>query len=149
MLRTDKVIWNNCYFLFQFTANDGTLFTFQTNLNAPRYRLIKIDIAKNVLEWSVCINKDVLVLCYLHDVKVYEKQIAGHEYVFLCYRKTLLFDFLHSFMVCYELIWYMGRLVTNQQRSHFSLSSLHSCLSFGFVFMSMRSSEFWNFRTLT
>ena len=104
---------------------------------------------KDVLEWSACMNKDVLVLCYLHDVKVYEKQIAGLKYVFLCYRTVLLFDFFHSFMVCYELIWYMGRLVTNQQRSHFSLSSLHSCLSFGFVFMSMRSSEFWNFRTLT
>lgn len=28
---------------------------------------------KDVLEWSACINKDVLVLCYLHDVKVKNK----------------------------------------------------------------------------
>jgi len=81
---------------YDFTANDGTLFTFQTNLNAPRYRLIKIDIAKpeqenweslvaehekDVLEWSACINKDVLVLCYLHDVKhqLYLHQLDSGE----------------------------------------------------------------------
>ena len=56
---------------------------------------------KDVLELSACMNKDVLVLCYLHDVKVYEKQIAGHKYVFLCYRTVLLFDF---FSLVYGLL---------------------------------------------
>ena len=63
---------------------------------------------KDVLEWSACINKDVLVLCYLHDVKVYEIKIAGREYVFLCNKTTLRFDFLHSFMVFYALLCFSG-----------------------------------------
>ena len=41
------------------------------------------------------------------------------------------------------LFYYKGRLVTNQQKRHFSISSLHFCLSFGFVFIHMRSWS-WN-----
>ena len=61
----------------------------------------------------------------------------------LCNRTTARFDFLHLFMVCRTAMpfKYIGRLVTNQQKYQFILSSLHFCLSFGFVFIRMRS---WN-----
>lgn len=35
-----------CVFYLQYITNEGTLFTFKTNLKAPRYRLIKIDFSK-------------------------------------------------------------------------------------------------------
>ncbi|XP_046839248.1 prolyl endopeptidase-like isoform X2 [Xenia sp. Carnegie-2017] len=69
---------------YDYITNDGSLFTFKTNLNSPNYRLINIDFnnfdeenwmtlvpenSKDVLEWASCVNNDVLVLCYLHDVK--------------------------------------------------------------------------------
>ncbi|XP_035660447.1 prolyl endopeptidase-like isoform X3 [Branchiostoma floridae] len=69
---------------YEYIANEGTLFTFKTNLNAPRYKLINIDFSKpemdqwtdlvpesetDVMEWTACVNQDKLVLCYLHDVK--------------------------------------------------------------------------------
>jgi prolyl oligopeptidase len=69
---------------YEYISSDGTLFTFKTNLNAPRYKLIQIDFnkpemenwkdlvaehPKDVLEWATSINQNRLVLCYLHDVK--------------------------------------------------------------------------------
>lgn len=69
---------------YDYITNEGSLFTFKTNLNAPRYKLITIDFnnpqpdnwkvlvdehAKDVLEWSSCVNNNILVMCYLHDVK--------------------------------------------------------------------------------
>ncbi|XP_066268669.1 prolyl endopeptidase-like [Branchiostoma lanceolatum] len=69
---------------YEYIANEGTVFTFKTNLNAPRYKLINIDFSKpemdqwtdlvpesetDVMEWTACVNEDKLVLCYLHDVK--------------------------------------------------------------------------------
>lgn len=69
---------------YEYITNEGTVFTFKTNLNSPRYRLINIDFANfsqenwktlvpehdhDVLEWAACVNKTKLVLCYLHDVK--------------------------------------------------------------------------------
>ncbi|XP_002733861.1 prolyl endopeptidase-like [Saccoglossus kowalevskii] len=76
---------------YEYIANEGTLFTFKTNLNSPRYKLINIDISKpemenwkdlisqadtDVLEWASCVNNDKLMLCYLHDVK---SQLYLHE----------------------------------------------------------------------
>ena len=64
------------------------MFTFKTNLNSPKYKLINIDFDKSavenwtdlvaesdkdVLEWAACVAEDKLVLCYLHDVKVYKR----------------------------------------------------------------------------
>lgn len=69
---------------YEYITNEGTLFTFKTNLNAPKYKLINIDFSKpekenwkdlvsesetDVLEWAACVNQTKLVLCYLHDVK--------------------------------------------------------------------------------
>ncbi|XP_076808880.1 prolyl endopeptidase-like isoform X1 [Clavelina lepadiformis] len=69
---------------YEYITNEGSLFTFKTNLNAPRYKLINIDITKpdmnewktliaehdsDVLEWATCVNQDKLVVEYLRDVK--------------------------------------------------------------------------------
>lgn len=69
---------------YEYITNVGTLFTFKTNLNANRYKLINIDMSnyqeenwkilveehsKDVLEWTACVNQNILVMCYLHDVK--------------------------------------------------------------------------------
>ncbi|XP_048386838.1 prolyl endopeptidase-like isoform X2 [Stegostoma tigrinum] len=69
---------------YEYVTNEGTIFTFKTNLNSPRYRLINIDFSepdaskwktlvaedqKDVLEWAGCVKNNFLILCYLHDVK--------------------------------------------------------------------------------
>lgn len=69
---------------YEYITNEGTVFTFLTNLNAPKYKVINIDFNKPeqenwqtlieedenaVLEWVSCVNKNKLVLCYLKDVK--------------------------------------------------------------------------------
>ena len=55
----------------------------------------------------------------------------------LCYITTLRFEFFtRMWSVRKSLLFrYMGRLVTYQQKCHFSLSPLHFCLLFGFVFI--------------
>lgn len=63
-------------------ANDGSLFTFRTNKNAPRYKLVRVDLKeptswtevlqeseKDVLESAVAVNGNQIVVCYLRDVK--------------------------------------------------------------------------------
>lgn len=69
---------------YSYVTNTGSLFTFKTNLDAPKYKLINIDFnnysqenwstlveehTQDVLQWCACVNEKVLVMCYLHDVK--------------------------------------------------------------------------------
>ncbi|CAN1322865.1 Prolyl endopeptidase [Linum perenne] len=64
-------------------ANDGTLFTFLTNKDAPRYKIVRVDLkhpsswtdvvpqsdSKDVLENAYAVNGDRLIVSYLSDVK--------------------------------------------------------------------------------
>ncbi|OIT27185.1 PREDICTED: prolyl endopeptidase-like [Nicotiana attenuata] len=63
-------------------ANDGTAFTFRTNKDAPKYKLVRVDLKepdswsdiiredeKDVLESAVAVNDNQLVVSYLSDVK--------------------------------------------------------------------------------
>nr|XP_026689406.1 prolyl endopeptidase [Ciona intestinalis] len=69
---------------YDYITNGENVFTFKTNLDAPKYKLITIDInnpdmknwrnlipehEKDVLEWTACVNQNKLVVCYLRDVK--------------------------------------------------------------------------------
>ncbi|XP_070208687.1 prolyl endopeptidase-like [Littorina saxatilis] len=78
------VIVDNFDAEYEYISNKGSVFTFKTNLKAPRYKLINIDFSKPepenwvtlidedetaVLEWASCVNRDKLVLHYLHHVK--------------------------------------------------------------------------------
>ena len=67
---------------YEYITNDGTTFYFKTNLDAPRYRLISIDVSKagkdgwrgvveqseDVLTHVTCINENKLVIVYMHNV---------------------------------------------------------------------------------
>ena len=67
---------------YQYITNDGTVFYFKTNLDAPRYRLISIDVSRSgrdgwadvieqkedVMTHVTCINDDKLVIVYMHNV---------------------------------------------------------------------------------
>ncbi|XP_042362208.1 prolyl endopeptidase-like [Plectropomus leopardus] len=69
---------------YSYVTNEGTVFTFRSNLNAPRYCLINIDIQKpdkqhwttlipqhdkDVLGDVSCVNQHHLLVNYVHDVK--------------------------------------------------------------------------------
>ncbi|KAI5069491.1 hypothetical protein GOP47_0015792 [Adiantum capillus-veneris] len=67
---------------YELIANDGTSFTFLTNKNAPKYKLVRIDLKNSdvwvdvipelptdVLQSVRCVNERQLVVCYLSDVK--------------------------------------------------------------------------------
>jgi len=70
---------------YSYVANEGDVFTFQTNLNAPRYRLVRTELSegvgppetwqdvlaehsKDLLESAVALKGDLLVVEYLRDV---------------------------------------------------------------------------------
>ncbi|KAK7907701.1 hypothetical protein WMY93_016313 [Mugilogobius chulae] len=69
---------------YEYVTNEGTVFTFKTNLDAPRYRLINIDFSrpepsswkelipqhdKDVIVFATCTHSSLLFICFLHDVK--------------------------------------------------------------------------------
>jgi prolyl oligopeptidase len=69
---------------FEYITNDKNSFYFHTNKNASNYRIVKIDFdnpkesewkdlisehPKDVLDWAHAINENMLVVCYLQDVK--------------------------------------------------------------------------------
>ncbi|XP_018603348.2 prolyl endopeptidase isoform X1 [Scleropages formosus] len=69
---------------YSYITNEGTVFTFRTNLQAPRYRVINIDLQKpdptnwstlipqhekDVLGFVACVNQHYLLVNYVHDVK--------------------------------------------------------------------------------
>lgn len=81
---------------YEYITNEGTVFTFKTNLKSPNYKLINIDFSdyqmekwsdlvaehdKNVLEWTGCVHGNRLVLCYIEDVKnqLYVHDLASGE----------------------------------------------------------------------
>uniref|UniRef100_UPI00358F0815 prolyl endopeptidase isoform X2 n=1 Tax=Myxine glutinosa TaxID=7769 RepID=UPI00358F0815 len=69
---------------YEYITNEGTLFTFRTNCDAPRYRLITIDLTDaepsswrtlvsqhecDVLDWATCVNGSLMPVCWLSHVK--------------------------------------------------------------------------------
>lgn len=69
---------------YSYITNEGSVFTFRTNLEASRYRLINIDLQKpeqaqwstlipehpkDVLGFVACVNQRHLLVNYVHDVK--------------------------------------------------------------------------------
>ncbi|XP_048130564.1 prolyl endopeptidase-like isoform X1 [Rhodamnia argentea] len=67
---------------YEAVANDETLFTFLTNKDAPRYKLVRVDLRephiwtdvieeaeKDVLESASAVNHNQLIVSYLSDVK--------------------------------------------------------------------------------
>ncbi|TRY84476.1 hypothetical protein DNTS_035828 [Danionella cerebrum] len=69
---------------YEYVTNEGTVFTFKTNLDAPQYRLINIDFTKpsssqwkelipqhdkDVIVFATCTHSSFLFVCFLHDVK--------------------------------------------------------------------------------
>jgi hypothetical protein len=77
-----KIVVDNFDAEYEYITNEGSLFTFKTNLLAPHYKLINIDFTKpevhvdlvpesktDVLNWALCVSKTKLVLNFLQDVK--------------------------------------------------------------------------------
>ncbi|MBN3305721.1 PPCE endopeptidase, partial [Amia calva] len=69
---------------YEYITNEGSVFTFKTNLDAPRYRLININFndpdtakweelvaehEKDVIVFASCAHATCLFICFLHDVK--------------------------------------------------------------------------------
>jgi prolyl oligopeptidase len=68
--------------MYSYITNNGTVFYIQTNKNAPKYKLVTMDIAhpeketveivkeheKDVIEWITCVN-DHFIINYIQDAK--------------------------------------------------------------------------------
>ena len=82
----------------------------------------------------------------LHGKK-FESSVSSENGLCLRNRTTLRFNILHTFMVCAQTSAFQAVLI-NKNVIFLLHSSLRFCLSFGFVFMRMRSWESWKFRIL-
>ncbi|KAL9244069.1 hypothetical protein vseg_017881 [Gypsophila vaccaria] len=67
---------------YKAVANDGSVFTFRTNKDAPKFKLVRVDFntpsiwtdvipqsKKDVLDSAVAVSRSQLLVCYLRDVK--------------------------------------------------------------------------------
>ncbi|KAH6780232.1 Prolyl oligopeptidase family protein [Perilla frutescens var. hirtella] len=67
---------------YDYVANDDTIFTFLTNKDAPRYKLVRVDVndptcwtevvredERDVLKSAVAVNRNQIIVNYLSDVK--------------------------------------------------------------------------------
>ncbi|XP_042477460.1 prolyl endopeptidase-like [Macadamia integrifolia] len=76
---------------YRAVANDGTIFTFLTNKDAPKYKLVRVDLKeptvwtdvlreseKDVLESAYAVNGNQILVSYLSDVK-YVLQVRDME----------------------------------------------------------------------
>ena len=79
--------------------------------------------------------------------KKFESSVSCENGLCLRNRTTLRFNILHTFMVSAQTSAFQAVLI-NKNVIFLLHSSLHFCLSFGFVFIRMRSWESWNFRIL-
>ncbi|XP_006626084.1 prolyl endopeptidase isoform X1 [Lepisosteus oculatus] len=87
---------------YEYITNEGSVFTFKTNLNAPRYRIININFddpditnwkelipehEKDVIVFASCAHEHFLFVCFLHDVKnvltMYSLETGEHLKTFL------------------------------------------------------------------
>ncbi|RMZ95819.1 prolyl endopeptidase [Brachionus plicatilis] len=77
-----KKIVSNFDAKYEYVTNDGTIFTFKTNSNALRYKLVNVDLAdpelkfknlipetQDVLQDAYCANEKFLIVNYLHHCK--------------------------------------------------------------------------------
>ncbi|KAH8864847.1 Prolyl endopeptidase [Schistosoma japonicum] len=70
--------------VYEYVTNEGDSFVFRTNLDAPMYKIIKINLScparehwedlihhnvESLLENCVCVNEDKLIICRLKNVK--------------------------------------------------------------------------------
>ncbi|XP_065678005.1 prolyl endopeptidase isoform X2 [Hydra vulgaris] len=93
LLEFQKII-DNFEASYDYITNNESLVTLRTNLNAPRYKLITLDLNnfsmdkwtvlveedEHVLEWAACVNLNFLVICYLQHVKVFrEANLKGFD----------------------------------------------------------------------
>jgi len=87
LMKKGRYMVDNFDAQYDYVANDGPVFTFKTNLNAPRYKLVRVDLSDeskinkpetwtevlsqsdNVLKWAAALKGDVMVCDYLVDAK--------------------------------------------------------------------------------
>lgn len=84
-----KKLVDNFEAQYKLVANDGPIFTFLTNKDAPRYKVVRVDV-RNPANWTDviaeskadvlssvdCVNGQQLLVCYMSDVK---HQLQVHD----------------------------------------------------------------------